>query len=75
MKANSIELIWETELHPGEKLILPPAIVDRVGPGHWVITVSPVQPTTPESSVRDHSAFLNSYAAEDEGLYDDYSPR
>jgi predicted DNA-binding antitoxin AbrB/MazE fold protein len=23
--------------------------------------------------VRDHSAFLNSYAPEDEGLYDDYS--
>ena len=25
--------------------------------------------------VRDHSAFLNSYAPEDEGLYDDYSAR
>ena len=23
--------------------------------------------------IRDHSAFLNSYAPEDEGLYDDYS--
>jgi predicted DNA-binding antitoxin AbrB/MazE fold protein len=23
--------------------------------------------------VRDHAAFLNSYAPEDEGLYDDYS--
>ena len=23
--------------------------------------------------VRDHTAFLNSYAPEDEGLYDDYS--
>lgn len=25
--------------------------------------------------VRDHSAFLNSYVPEDEGLYDDYSAR
>jgi len=25
------------------------------------------------AAVRDHAAFLNSYAPEDEGLYDDYS--
>lgn len=25
--------------------------------------------------IRSHSAFLNSYAPEDEGLYDDYPPR
>jgi predicted DNA-binding antitoxin AbrB/MazE fold protein len=27
---------------------------------------------TAESAVRDHSALLNSYVAEDEGLYDAY---
>jgi predicted DNA-binding antitoxin AbrB/MazE fold protein len=26
-----------------------------------------------QETVRDHSAFLNSYTPEDEGLYDDYS--
>ena len=30
-------------------------------------------PDTSSEVVRDHSAFLNSYAPEDEGLYDDYS--
>jgi predicted DNA-binding antitoxin AbrB/MazE fold protein len=28
-----------------------------------------------EGQIRDHSAFMNSYAPEDEGLYDDYSAR
>ena len=30
----------------------------------------PDQPSTPTGPRRDHSAFLNSYAPEDEGLYD-----
>ena len=30
-------------------------------------------PDAPGEMFRDHSAFLNGYAPEDEGLYDDYS--
>ena len=36
------------------------------------ITTSSEQVPSPADSVRDHSAFLNSYVPEDEGLYDDY---
>lgn len=28
-----------------------------------------------ENTIRSHSAFLASYASQDEGLYDDYPPR
>lgn len=37
------------------------------------ISTSTEQPQLSEVLVRDHSAFLNSYLPEDEGLYDDYS--
>ncbi|MFM2380034.1 MAG: hypothetical protein RLZZ143_2614, partial [Cyanobacteriota bacterium] len=43
-------------------------IVQGIGKGKWVITI---QPKTLVSD-RLHSSFLNSYAPEDEGLYDDY---
>ncbi len=68
------KLAYEVELQPGEKLSLPQGLVDRVGAGHWRITIEPVNATSP-LSVRSHDAFLHSYAPEDEGLYDDYSPR
>lgn len=61
------QLSYEIELLPGEKLTLPPAIADGVGPGRWLITISPANKV---GAVRDHSAFLNGYAPEDEGLYD-----
>jgi hypothetical protein len=61
----------DVELAPGEKLTLPPSVVDSIGPGHWLITISPVQPDNAVIPIRGHSAFLNSYAPEDEGLYDD----
>jgi hypothetical protein len=60
----------EVELQPGEKLKLPPALVDSVGPGRWRITVEPA-----EGAVRGYDAFLAGYAAEDEGLYDDNAGR
>jgi predicted DNA-binding antitoxin AbrB/MazE fold protein len=37
------------------------------------ISTESESPDAPGAVVRDHSAFLNSYAPEDEGLYDDYS--
>lgn len=58
----------EVEVGPGEKLTLPPALLDSVGAGRWRITVEP-------AVVRRHSAFLDGYAAEDEGLYDDDAGR
>ena len=79
MKANLLNLTYEVELKPGEKLTLPDSLVVGVGEGRWLITIQPV--ATEDNSyplhdrirdrIRDHSAFLNSYIAEDEGLYDD----
>ena len=66
-------LIFELELQPGEKLTLPPAVVDRIGSGRWVVTIQPA--STTQTPVRDHTAFLRSYAPEDEGLYDDCAAR
>jgi hypothetical protein len=60
-------LEYEVELQPGEKLTLPSALVESVGAGRWIITVEPAG----AAPVRGHGAFLNGYAPEDEGLYDD----
>jgi hypothetical protein len=69
---HPLELTYEVELGPGERLALPDSLTDSVGPGRWIITI---QPLPPRSSVRDHSTFLRSYVAEDEGLYDDCAAR
>ena len=66
MKDHLRHLEYEIELQPGEKLTIPSALIESVGAGRWVITVQPVVVTP----VRGHGAFLNSYAAVDEGLYD-----
>lgn len=63
----------EVELQPGEKLTLPPALVNSVGAGRWLITVEPAKGVG--AAVRGHDAFLAGYAAEDEGLYDDDASR
>ena len=75
MRSNLVNMTYEVELAPGEKLTLPQALIDSIGAGRWIVTVQPLG--APESTipVRDHSAFLNSYALEDEGLYDDYPSR
>jgi hypothetical protein len=65
----------EVKLRPGERLMLPPSLVDQIGPGHWLVTVQPIDETSPAAPARRHSAFLSSYAAEDEWLYDDYTAR
>ena len=72
MQAAITKLSYEVELAPGETLQLPQQIVDSVGPGQWLVTIEPLLPTSSPQRVRGHSAFLNSYAPEDEGLYDDY---
>ncbi|ARI83675.1 hypothetical protein [Microcystis aeruginosa] len=63
-----LKLAFEVEIEEGEQLNLPSSIVQGIGKGKWVITI---QPKTLVSD-RLHSSFLNSYAPEDEGLYDDY---
>lgn len=69
MKEHLRHLAFEIEMQPGEKLTLPAALINGVGAGRWVITIQPVgDALTP---IRGHGAFLNGYAAEDEGLYDD----
>lgn len=67
-----LNLTYEVELKPGEKLTLPAYFINAVDAGRWLITIRPyMAATVPMTSIRSHSAFLNSYAPEDEGLYDD----
>jgi hypothetical protein len=75
MQASPGPISVTIEVAPGQKLCLPSSIVDSIGPGHWVVTISPVGDEELNRRVRGHTAFLNSYAPEDEGLYDDYAAR
>jgi hypothetical protein len=70
MREQLIRLTYEVELHPGEQLHLPEPLLASIGPGRWRITVQQLRPRP----TRSHAAFLESYAAEDEGLYDDCPP-
>jgi hypothetical protein len=75
MSGKVLNLSYEVELQTGEKLSLPDSLLDSIGAGRWVVTIQPVAPTSETSSIRNHQAFLNGYAPEDEGLYDDYPTR
>jgi hypothetical protein len=68
-------LSCEIEVQPGEQIQLPRSITERVGVGHWLVTIQPAGTSDSRSSIRDHSAFLGSYSAGDEGLYDNYPAR
>ena len=74
MQSNLVNLTYEVDLAPGEKLNLPPELVKTIGAGRWLVTIRPAIRET-LSAVRNHSAFLNSYTPEDEGLYDDDASR
>jgi len=69
MKDHLVEMTYEIELQPGEKLTLPPSLENNVGPGRWLLTIQPLG--RPLDAVRSHAAFLHGYAPSDEGLYDD----
>jgi hypothetical protein len=69
------QLNFDVELLPGETLTLPESVANRVGPGRWRIIIVPLKEEVATSAVRGHTAFLNGYAPEDEGLYDDYPAR
>lgn len=68
MNQRPPELTCVVEVGAGETLTLPRSLLDRVGPGRWLIIVRPLPANTP---TRDHTAFLRSYGPEDEDLYDD----
>ncbi|GEM_PF-599532 len=69
MKDQLVEMTYEIELQPGEKLTLPRSLEESIGAGRWLLTVQPLG--RPQQAIRDHTAFLNGYAPTDEGLYDD----
>jgi hypothetical protein len=73
MLSNLTEITYDVQLQPGEVLSLPKDAEKVVGPGHWILSIRPASSEGPANQVRDHAPFLNSYAPEDEGLYDDYS--
>lgn len=67
MEITPVNLTYQVNIKPGERLALPPALLDQLGQGRWLITFRPLE----ADPVRDHGAFLAGYAPEDEGLYDD----
>jgi len=71
MKDQLVSFSCEIELQPGEELNLPKGLAASIGPGRWRVTIEPAT----SQPVRSHTAFLNSYVAEDEGLYDAYPAR
>ena len=73
MQSKLAEITFDVELQPGEPLSLPKEAAEIVGPGHWLVSIRPAVQAGHSSPLRDHTAFLNSYVPEDEGLYDDYS--
>lgn len=77
MKTQVVSLSCEVELLSGETFTLPDEIINQIGAGRWLISIAPAPPPetgikSPLEPVRQHDAFLNGYAPEDEGLYDDY---
>lgn len=74
MKSRPVKLTYEIDLQPGEQLALPPELTASIGSGRWLITIQPASSSANSSPpTRNHNAFLNSFAPEDEGLYDDYT--
>ena len=71
-----LNLTYDIEINPGEKLTLPAALINAVDAGRWLITIQPyAAETVPAMPIRSHSAFLTSYIPEDEGLYDELPTR
>jgi hypothetical protein len=70
-------LTFEVTVQPGQRLTLPEEAVQELGAGRWLVSIqrSESLERSTESGVkavvRDHGAFLKSYADEDESLYDD----
>jgi len=67
MQSALINLTYEIELKDGEPFLFPEDAIKRLSPGKWWISIRPAN--NQSNPIRGHGAFLNSYAAEDEGLY------
>ncbi|MEO0853896.1 MAG: ATP cone domain-containing protein [Cyanobacteria bacterium J06648_11] len=57
MDSKPLKLSYEVNLEPGETLVLPPSLAN-IGPGHWVVTVEPVDATNDLSLPRISSGAL-----------------
>jgi hypothetical protein len=75
VESGMAQLSYDVELQSGETLKLPESVLNRVGPGRWRIIITPLKEEVAVPPVHGHTAFLNGYAPEDEGLYDDYPSR
>ncbi len=73
MQSKLTEITFDIRLQPGEPLSLPSDAAQILGPGHWLVSIRPADESWRGAVTRNHAAFLNSYAPEDEGLYDDDS--
>ncbi len=67
MEKKRIDLSWEIEIGPGEKLMLSRELVDIVGPGRWLLTLSHLDEQQP-GRIRDQRPFLQSYAPDDDAV-------
>jgi hypothetical protein len=74
MNTQLNEIVYAITLKPGEPLSLPEGAANILGPGDWLVSIRPAGEPMGDSQ-RDHSAFLASYAPEDDGLYDDFQAR
>jgi hypothetical protein len=72
MKSSLMNLTYEIEIQPGETLTLPKSLLEQVGEGSWIVSIQPKLNQDQAEKIRNHNAFLNGYASEDEGLYDEY---
>jgi len=72
MQSKLTEVTYDIYVQPGEDFFLPKDLAKKLGPGHWQVSIRPIEENSEDKGVRLHGAFLNSYSPEDEGLYDDY---
>lgn len=72
MNNKLVKLTYEIEVKQGKKLTLPESLTNNLEPGRWLITITPITQESNPTMIRNHNAFLQGYAPEDEGLYDDY---
>jgi hypothetical protein len=66
------EVVYEVDLKPGEAFSLPADVAQILGPGHWRVSITAGGNSHQTMAAGAYTAFLRSYAPEDEGLYDDY---
>ena len=72
MPPKLTELKFEIEIQPSAELVFPKDLTKMVGPGRWLVSITSANQTRSSPPLRDHAGFLDSYAIDDEGLYDDY---